>query len=271
MISSFRKPHQRGLSRRDFLKWMAIGVAGRMEQPMGAGAILHPRPQGPDTPPIRMGTEKFLFWDDTLLDRTQGVQFVMHPASRTGDHCLVADKDKPWGEWMIGYYTVVLKDQGIFRMWYQVWTPDVGHRFSIAYAESTDGIRWKKPILGLIEYHGTKQNNLVMDFNSDLGNVWVDTKAPVEARYKMVYAVYPRSNTDKGVATTRSAKKDFLSLATSADGLKWRPTGRPISHNHANDTQSTVFWDSRVNKYVLYTRLTPGRQIGRSESDDLMN
>ena len=37
----------------------------------------------------------------------------------------------------------------------------IGHKSLMAYAESDDGITWRKPELGLSEFNGSKRNNLV--------------------------------------------------------------------------------------------------------------
>jgi hypothetical protein len=94
----------------------------------------------------------------------------------------------------------------------------VGHavkseRWRAAYAESTDGVTWVKPELGLVAFRGSKKNNLV-----DVGGAWgfvnlkvVKDEADPDAsrRYKMVTHVYFRHNTRLGT----------LLPFVSADGL----------------------------------------------------
>jgi hypothetical protein len=54
-------------------------------------------------------------------------------------------------------------------MWYQAWPEqwlkgDVswgGDVAAVGYAESEDGITWRKPILNQIEYNGSTRNNLI--------------------------------------------------------------------------------------------------------------
>ena len=64
------------------------------------------------------------------------------------------------------FYGTVLREGDLFRMWYLAISPR-GHFskdcFSPAwhgYAESPDGIHWEKPKLGLVEFEGSKENNL---------------------------------------------------------------------------------------------------------------
>ena len=48
---------------------------------------------------------------------------------------------------------------GEYRMWYMGQGKD--RRRRIMYAVSKDGFNWEKPNLGLVEYNGTKNNNIV--------------------------------------------------------------------------------------------------------------
>ena len=49
-------------------------------------------------------------------------------------------------------------DEGLFKLWYQIEQETGGN--VIGYAESRDGLSFKKPHLGLIEYGGTWSNNV---------------------------------------------------------------------------------------------------------------
>src|SRR5262245_44333254 len=111
----------------------------------------------PDAP-IALGDRKRLTWDDSLFDRVDGVTFEMQRPHRTGDRCLIADK--PWESWQIGGMASLLQDNGKFRLWYGV-SHGIrnGEEYAVAYAESDDGVNWRKPELGLVEYEGSTQNN----------------------------------------------------------------------------------------------------------------
>ena len=128
----------------------------------------------------------------------------------------------------------------------------------IAYAESDDGIVWRKPRLGLTDFAGSKANNLV-----DLGtrgwahgqSVMKDPAAPPEARYKMVSCGCDK---ERSVAT-----------AISPDGLRWTWV-EPILTGNNSDTQNILHYNPHTQRYVLYTRQTDGgmhrRGVNRTES-----
>ncbi|MFN0171749.1 MAG: hypothetical protein ACKV22_35490 [Bryobacteraceae bacterium] len=124
------------------------------------------------------------------------------------------------------YYGSVLKIGGKFRMWYcgygfedpanRTYSGVTAH---IGYAESSDGIHWVKPDLGLVTYHGNKRNNIVLIEPEDYTTTHADRNIHVlyepddpnpQRRYKMVvYAPH-----DGGRAT--------MVPLVSADGLRWR-------------------------------------------------
>ena len=75
--------------------------------------------------------------------------------------------DEPW-EGNISGYETVLYDGGLYRMYYRGShhpygdNDDLGFQVT-CYAESTDGIYWKKPSLGLVDFKGSKDNNIIWE------------------------------------------------------------------------------------------------------------
>lgn len=209
--------------------------------------------------PLGLGDRKWLTWDESLFERSAGVTFEMQRPHRTGDRCLVADK--PWESWQIGGMMSLLQDGGKFRLWYGV-SHGIrnGEEYAVAYAESDDGVHWRKPELGLVEYDGSRQNNLVVGYSSVIGQVFIDPHAPPDSRYRMLVAIYP----------TRAGDPRFLTLLSSADGLRWSQPERNVvpEGDVALDTQSQAYWDADRGSYTLFTRRGPWRQVARSESTD---
>jgi hypothetical protein len=134
----------------------------------------------------------------------------------------------------------------------------------VCYAESTDGIQWVKPNLGLFDWDGSKENNIIWRDGPETHNFapFIDTRpgCPPEERFKAV----------GGTVTS----KGLLSF-TSADGIHWKRRSRePIVSEGAFDSHNTVFWDSHHGRYVMYLRyFSEGefrglRSIGMAVSDD---
>ena len=109
------------------------------------------------------------------------------------------------------------------------------------YAESTDGIRWTKPELGIIEFQGSKKNNIILagkdKFNlAPFKDANPDCKP--DERYKAM------TNGHGGMDAYKSP-----------DGVHWSPMveGHVITKG-AFDSQNLAFWDSCRGCYVEYHR-----------------
>jgi hypothetical protein len=143
--------------------------------------------------------------------------------------------DRPW-EGSACHYRHVFRDGDTYRMYYTALDYDVRggrvdipHPGRIALAESADGITWTRPSLGLVEFDGSTDNNLVADAGESHTFVFKDTNpaAPAEARYKAIEladnatAIYPLRSAD-GLTFTRMSDKPMMVW-------KRRPT-RPGQH-----------------------------------------
>ena len=67
----------------------------------------------------------------------------------------------------------VLYDEKLekFRAWYLSYNnneKDYYLKTVLAYAESDDGVKWTKPLLGIYSFKEDKNNNIVMMFDSSL-------------------------------------------------------------------------------------------------------
>lgn len=177
-----------------------------------------------------------------------GISLKTHKPDIVPDFCLPLDK--PFESGATAYATF-LQDSGMFRCWYE-------HGNGISYAESDDGINWRKPELRQREFGGSLDNNL-LEFYMHGACVFIDPTAPADERYKMVGCLW-------------TEEERAVIGAVSPDGLVWQLLPEPIlNHNHA-DTQSTALFDTDLGKYVLYTRQADGdmqrRGINRAVSDD---
>ena len=120
------------------------------------------------------------------------------------------------------YYGTVIRIGDTFHLWYNgnhgPMRPLPGferEKCVLAYATSKDGVNWVKPKLGLVEFNGSKQNNIV-DF--PVPNLWstcaivYDPEDPdTNRRFKMAYEA--RYETDLKFC-----------VAFSKDGLHWTPS-----------------------------------------------
>ena len=182
--------------------------------------------------PVRAGT-RHLMLDPTAIVSPDGAGLRVNPPLRRD---LVIRPDRPWEKLMISFYLSVIEEDGRIRMWYSVRdTPRTG---GVAYAESTDGLRWTKPDLGVVEFAGSKVNNRV-NLDSSEGSVFRDDHATdPQRRYVYVCTVF------KGGGVYRFH---------SPDGIHWTRDAAPLFPFEA-DSQNVTFWDPRVGRYRLFFR-----------------
>ncbi len=177
------------------------------------------------------GPWRRLFLDAAVVEQQAGLERVFHAAEKHPRNPLLKP-DKPWeGK---GYGTVVdggtvMADEGKLRMWYLAdLAKPVGYR--ICYAESDDGLTWTKPSLGLVEFQGSRDNNIVLDATVDPAQRTVSyttfvsvIKRPRDADPARRFALYCYYHVVE--LTAAGAFGKFVSLtprvAFSPDGLRW--------------------------------------------------
>src|SRR4051794_16113440 len=86
----------------------------------------------------------------------RGVRLTSDPAQRS-DQPFIA-RDRPWEAMGIGVGTL-LRDEGKYRLW--GFCQDADGVCRMCYFESSDGLKWDKPNLGVMDFNGSKDNNLV--------------------------------------------------------------------------------------------------------------
>ncbi len=207
--------------------------------------------------PIEIGDRLELFVDDALIERLQGAELRLHSPQSAGPALVF---DRPW-EGLSSSMVTVFKDGGRFRMYYRGSTnkdyliaslvkpgeqtvPD--HPLFTCYAESQDGIHWTRPKLGLYEFQGSRDNNIIWTGAfSDSFAPFLDNRPGVTEgeRYKAV------------AAKSTGKRKGALFALTSADGIHWRQLrDEPILTDGAFDTLNLAMWDPLRQLYFAFYR-----------------
>jgi len=224
---------------------------------------------------IDISSRRELFVDDFLIEKLAGKAELRlhHPEPRE----IALVHDAPWEGSGSGYHSV-FKDGNLYRMYYKAWHLDVqppgkvntgSHPLFCCYAESDDGIRWRKPELGLHEFKGSKKNNIVM-VPGKAGSAVADPGHP---------AVFKDENPDaladaRYKAIIRSGKPRGLLAFKSPDGLHWTPmSDGPVITQGAFDSQNLAFWDPVHGEYRAYWRIFSNgvRAIRTATSKDFLN
>ena len=169
---------------------------------------------------LDIGNRKQLFFDDLFFAKSEGIEWVMGTPVQHPEPVLVPDK--PWEERGIGAYNTVWREaDGRWRMWYDAsFLPGLveGAR-RLGYAESADGLHWEKPELGLVEFQGSKANNIVAPHHEreslQGATVFRDERAPVAERYKL-WTKFRPTDADHG-----KGSQPGLWAMYSPDGIEW--------------------------------------------------
>jgi len=195
------------------------------------------------------------------IDAPRGIRLRAEPAQRVYP---VITRKTPWelGGAGFGINTLLIED-GKYRMWGSC-------KAGSCYWESTDCKTWTRPNLGLVEFEGSKENNLIP---SVPGVVWIDPVGPPEERYKAVNNV----DCDPKLFEAYKTRRPFAQMAlepdpgrvhavfghTSPDGFHWKKIAEPLSVE-VSDTAITGYYDTTLKKYVIYTRtyMVPPRAEG---------
>lgn len=221
---------------------------------------------------IDIGSRKQLFIDEKFIEHGRGVDLHINPCSKYG---VVLAGDNSWENGMVQDAVSIIEDGGKYRMWYTA-CPASGPElapFRLCYAESTDGINWVKPNLGLYEWEGSKANNIIMDSNIENGaGVFIDQKGRPNERYKLLARLSEKKvfGLGKDPVVPNAPNGSGLYMYTSADGLKWdlHPTR---VFPFVPDTANMAFYDDRAGKYRAYVRTwNPLRRVGVVDMDYIM-
>jgi hypothetical protein len=208
---------------------------------------------------IDLGSRRELMVDDFLIDRMEDVELrLQHPEPRE----TVMRFDRPWEGSGCGYVTV-FEHGGRYRMYYKAWDLPVSDEgvesvnsalLQICYAESSDGMHWERPEVGLFEHDGSTANNIVFSGPGSHGFAPFrdpNPDAPPEARYKAF-----GHGTDDGSRVVWAHQ--------SADGIRWeRMREEPVMDQYAFDSQNLAFWDETRGEYRAYVREFSGREMGK--------
>lgn len=216
--------------------------------------------------------DKQLVVDVRVIDQAENVKLVLGQVKKHPGNPLF-QADKPWENSLNNLYPNVIydADDQLYRMWYKCVLPDADaiakldpprtiHKVGwlLLYATSCDGIKWDKPLLGLHKFDGSTDNNAVARDTPNVG-VFKDTNpnCPPDRLYKMVY--------DVGLGNMR--------VRFSPDGKRWtEPIIAEGLGSRVGDTHNNAFWDLRLQRYVLISRIVKGmRLVSRSESDDFIH
>ncbi len=200
-----------------------------------------------DQKPLDFGAQRQSFYDNAVIERSIGVRRHLGRVRKLNGGKPVLEATDGWESWEapeaktgLGAYVSVVRDsEGVFKAWYGCGKSTEGHNVDVGYAESSDGLTWKK------------RKGIVISPAHGHGVLYDTRDERADHRYKMAYGTgyfYP------------------LFFAHSPNGIRWTPYGDreiiPEADQLRVDTQNGLFWDDELQAYRIQTRNREGRVRG---------
>ena len=221
-----------------------------------------------------------LFIDDYWIASSENITTTLHQPTKHPDNPLIRG-DVSWEQNPYCFGTVIYDvEESLFKIWYMSYNYGraVEERTPILYATSIDGIQWMRPNIGLFDFQGSTENNIVLTnygyhdlYSPSVIYDWFDPDPT--RRYKMIWWDFPLGDT--------GYQDDGMCVAFSPDGIHWKKyPGNPVLHATKSEQSISdvmaVMQDQSSGKYVAYTKgwadpWPAFRQIVRTESNDFIH
>ena len=185
------------------------------------------------TPIIQPG-ERQLFLDDYIIGDLNGLSRVIHqPVKYAGNPVVRADIPTDGTTIQIRSAPSWDESEQVWKLWYIRFADDGNGAGGSGYATSKDVIHWEKPVVGVVEVRGSKQNNLVIvkdDPTAFTQHVFIYPHAPPESRYRGMIGPHDRQP------------------IVSADGFVFTKLEVP---SIPSQDESHLNWDETTGQYIL--------------------
>jgi len=215
---------------------------------VGSTLVLEAAETTPAAEAIRLNREPLLFVDDSAIASMHFVVRTIHPAKTHPSP--VVQPDRPWEEVRVYTYGSVMRDPATagFRLWYMAHS-------RVLYATSADGFTWNKPALGVLDYEGSKANNIVF--------LNLHSPSVVEDRFT--------SDPTKRLRMIGNVGGKYFG-AYSADGIHW--SGRTEQPLFLGSDTNTLTQDPRTGEFMAFFKKkstdAPGRVVWLTRSRDFV-
>ena len=193
---------------------------------------------------IRIGSGRQLFLDDFIIERMDGLKRTMHQPAKHGP---VLKAEEPWEGVYIGVFSppMWIPVEGVFKQVYECRYDKRGQPHRYALATSKDGVHWEKPQLGLVEFEGSKENNLF----------------PTPDNRRLVHVVFDPDDPDpgkryKGLLTVPRGRVPVV----SPDCLHWQKLDAQLPSADAG----TMAFDPDKRLFMAMLKRSNPDTVGRS-------
>ncbi len=178
-------------------------------------------------------------------DRWLVERFVVPPESHPGNPLIV--REHPWEGTGPHIGGSVLRDRstGCFRMWYSVWDKHAYYNrlpfsYNVCYAESDEGIVWRKPSLGVFDHKGDAGNNCI--------RLGTDKTQNIDVCFN------PKPDTYPGKYIAIHNQKGGVYVSYSDDGKIFTRLFEEPAIAYHSDTHNNFVYDEVRDRWLLFCR-----------------
>ncbi len=207
-----------------------------------------------------------LFVDDYLIENrfdedklSSTVPHVLHVAEHPEEPVLVPDR--PWEEESgIGHPSALYDpEDDMVRMYYTVHQREMkglnGYppgSYFLCYAESDDGVSWRKPNLGKFSWGGEEDTNIIMEGEREAKIAHVHTNGNLQGLRMRNLGQLPHRFLEGNRFLMYYCDSAHY-LATSQDGIEWRERVHEVISNRI-DCYITIVHDDQRGEFVSFLR-----------------
>ena len=219
-----------------------------------------------------------LFLDDHTISWEQNVERRLCRPRKHPEPIVVSEH--PWEQMYVTVYGSILpkEDGSGFGMWYMAGAKGMQKQQFMCYAESDDGVTWRKVMSPEHPYEDRGETNIVLGSEANVHGPCVIRNQHddnPDERYLAFYDSYwyNRPEIKETIQDIR-----WCYTAASPDGIAWSPAkGRPALPGKSDVGQS-VLWDPQRKVYLAYMRGSrhdmgsgQGRYVRMAHSPDFLH
>ena len=219
---------------------------------------------------MEMYPGKHMFIDDFMIESLLGARRVLnHPHKLTVDQPLELPLDHQCAKGQVQPGRVIYDEANrAFRLYYRVLTAE---RTFVCVLDSTDGFRWERPSLGLVDVDGSRDNNVTNCPPRYMSILWDPHETDPTHRWKRI---------DNKPAGMDANGEPLWQALYSEDGYDWHhyPPGphnrQKMMFNFGSPAETFGGVIDPDARYVLYSQRGSSRRtrvLGRRDSPDFMN
>lgn len=261
-------------------RWSIVAAVLTALAPHHGSAALNP-----------IGQQRQFFFDSSIIESLENTRHRLNPAVKLADNPVIK-RDRPWeGPDMRLAWVIYDHRLGKFRMRYSAGVfrtdgrdekgeiivkgegDEEAAKRVVCEAFSDDGVHWEKPNLGLVEFQGSTDNNILPE-SALYYYLFEDVRDPDPARR---YKAQVRTGSYDGDGMT-------FDMYFSPDAYTWTAfAGNPIIDTEGQhgrwgptdfmgwDPIRQVYAAHMENNYHMHSPYRKHRLIGRSESPDMIH